>query len=178
MKPYKSIFKESDLDVIKFNTVDEFVNHVNKLRLKNKGKWVVFNCELNDTRFELKFYNTWVQIFRKVGGRNMPSEMEMNPTYFKNWLKEHMEYLLTHNTAKSKCPSGWRLPTIQELYTAYVQKVEGFKSDLYWSSSTYAQNTDDAWVVDFDYRNVYFDNGGVFDLDKTSYYYVRCVRDI
>ena len=98
MKPYKSIFKESDLDVIKFNTVDEFVNHVNKLRLKNKGKWVVFNCELNDTRFELKFYNTWVQIFRKVGGRNMPSEMEMNPTYFKNWLKEHMEYLLTHNT--------------------------------------------------------------------------------
>lgn len=75
------------------------------------------------------------------------------------------------NKAISLCPLGWRLPTIQELYTAYVQKVPGFQSSLYWSSSTYAQSTDNAWYVSF------FD-GYVYNYYKTSFGYVRCVREI
>lgn len=71
--------------------------------------------------------------------------------------------------AMSSCSPGWRLPTIQELYTAYVQKVPGFESNFYWSSSTYAQNS--VWNVHFDVGNVYYDN-------KTDYLYVRCVREI
>ena len=117
-------------------------------------------------------------IFKESLNDIVDSKLEAKQIVDISNLKWGKSFKYDWHSAKSKCPSGWRLPTIQELYTAYVQKVEGFKSDLYWSSSTYAQNTDDAWVVDFDYRNVYFDNGGVFDLDKTSYYYVRCVRDI
>jgi len=48
---------------------------------------------------------------------------------------------MSFDKAHSVCPLGWRLPTVQELYTAYVQKVPGFRSGLYWSSSTYAHGT-------------------------------------
>lgn len=73
--------------------------------------------------------------------------------------------------AMSSCSPGWRLPTIQELYTAYVQKVPGFESNYYWSSSTYAQPTSSAWDVNF--------SSGYVGLNlKTYNYYVRCVREI
>jgi hypothetical protein len=89
------------------------------------------------------------------------SSLQWGKTFKSDWI-----------SAESKCPSGWRLPTIQELYTAYKQGVEGFQSNLYWSSSTYAQNTNDAWFVDFY-------NGVVLFSGKTGNDgYVRCVRDI
>ena len=88
------------------------------------------------------------------------SNLEWGKTFKYDW-----------DSAQSKCPSGWRLPTIQELYSAYVQKVEGFKPDLYWSSSAYAQDTYAAWGVHFDF-------GGVYNFRKTFDGYVRCVRDI
>ena len=53
--------------------------------------------------------------------------------------------------ATSKCPSGWRLPTIQELHTAYVKKVEGFKLDKgYLSSSTSNPSWNGKLVMDWD----------------------------
>jgi hypothetical protein len=66
---------------------------------------------------------------------------------------------------------GWRLPTRGELCDAYDNFVDGFKKNNYWSSSTYAQNTNYAWSVDFIY-------GGVPLNAKTNSYYVRCVREI
>ncbi|MBU0999107.1 DUF1566 domain-containing protein [Patescibacteria group bacterium] len=43
------------------------------------------------------------------------------------------------------------------------------QSDNYWSSTTYANNTTNAW-------NVNFNNGNVNNNDKANSYYVRCVR--
>lgn len=88
---------------------------------------------------------------------------ENSPTYPMNW-NEANEY------AKS-LGDGWRLPTVEELKEAYDNNVQGFQSNFYWSSSTYAQSTNDAWFVDFY-------NGSVYDNIKTLNYYVRCVRNI
>lgn len=76
---------------------------------------------------------------------------------------------LTWNDAISKCPSGWRLPTIQELYSA--QTIPGFKSKQYWSLSTYTEDISRAW-------NVNFGTGGVNVNNKTNSYHVRYVKEI
>jgi hypothetical protein len=74
--------------------------------------------------------------------------------------------------AKSKCPKLWRLPTVQELYSAFESGVDGFdKSGYYWSSSTSAQHDNRAWNVDFNL-------GLLFISDITSVNHVRYVRDI
>ena len=115
MKPYKSIFKESN-DIVNSN---------------HEAKQIV---DISNLEWGKAFKATW-------------------------------------DSAQSKCPSGWRLPTIQELYSAYVQKVKGFQSYYYWSSSTDANNINYAWYVDFGY-------GYVFYNYKANGFYVRCVRDI
>ena len=77
-----------------------------------------------------------------------------------------------------KLGNGWRLPTIQELvgcinYNKYNPASDmDFKTDdCYWSSTTYALNTDYAWYV-------HFYNGDVLSSNKTNSYYVRPVRNI
>ena len=64
---------------------------------------------------------------------------------------------------------GWRLPERWELVKAYDGKVEGFKSDYYWSSTT------DVYYADLGVI-VYFFNGFVGSFNKSNYYYVRPVR--
>ena len=66
---------------------------------------------------------------------------------------------------------GWRLPTRGELCDAYDNKIKGFNKFWYWSSSTYAQGTLNAWFV-------HFVSGNVFYGGKTNYTYVRCVREV
>lgn len=91
-------------------------------------------------------------------------EWQNDPTKDKmNWYKA-VEYA-------ESLGNGWRLPTRGELADAYDNKVEGFYFNYYWSSSSYVQNTNDAWYV-------VFSNGNVGYYVKTFKYYVRCVRDI
>lgn len=92
MKPYKSLFSESTLDVQKKDT-NEIVD-ISNLQWKHFGQM--------------------------------------------NWTK-----------AMNSAPAGYRLPTVQELYTAYVQEVVGFDNQGYWSSSTHAGERNAAWVVNF-----------------------------
>ena len=72
----------------------------------------------------------------------------------------------------------WRLPTADELVgiidkdkinPAIDNAFQNTVSDYYWSSTTYAGGSLNAWIV-------YFYNGRQFGRAKTNSYYVRCVR--
>jgi len=75
--------------------------------------------------------------------------------------------------------TDWRLPNFNELYfitdksksdPAMDSTFQNVVSDFYWSATTRASSTADAWVVHF------FD-GDVNVATKTVEYFVRCVRD-
>ena len=73
----------------------------------------------------------------------------------------------------------WRLPNIRELESivdrdagdpAINSSFSVAKNPVYWSSTTFGGNTDEAWDVNFNY--------GIVDYgDKADRHYVRCVRD-
>lgn len=87
------------------------------------------------------------------------------------WEKYPSSNLMTWDEAKSLEKDGWRLPTKAELCGAFHNKVEGFQSVSYWSSSNYSQAIISAWVV-------YFYNG-LADYDsKTGSYYVKLCKEV
>ena len=74
----------------------------------------------------------------------------------------------------------WRLPNMVEL-TSIVDDTRIFPnidtsifnntmSHRYWSSTTYAGHSENAWYVGFAYADQYYQN-------KNNSYYVRCVRN-
>ena len=73
--------------------------------------------------------------------------------------------------------NGWRLPTVQELFSIVNYNKFHPASDLdmksagYWSSTTYAGNSGGAWIVHFDDGNIY---GGY----ESGSLYVRAVREV
>ena len=67
---------------------------------------------------------------------------------------------------------GWRVPSRKVLFNAFEDKVPGFKSGYYWSSTTFAGYSGLAWFVYFYGGSVF--SGGFKDLP----YFVRCVRSI
>ena len=94
-------------------------------------------------------------------------EWEQIPPIKMTW-DEATQYADSLNTMSDY---GWRLPTIKELKEAYDSKLDGFESDFYWSSSTFTQNINDAWYLDFS-------KGYKFTVHKTDINYVRCVREV
>ena len=84
------------------------------------------------------------------------SEEELNWDEAKEWCKKQGE--------------GWRLPTRLELLEAYEQKIKGFSTNVYWSSTE--SSSDGAWYQSFS-------NGLQFtDSRKSNHNYVRCIRSI
>lgn len=74
--------------------------------------------------------------------------------------------------------TDWRLPFSHELeslldrsqYRPVMREDIPFKDSLsYWSATTFAQNTQNAWIV-------MFDGAYVLSYYKTNAYHVRCVR--
>ncbi len=72
----------------------------------------------------------------------------------------------------------WRLPNKNELISIVDYSTSSFSIDshfqstisgYYWSSTTYASDTSNAWAVGFDYGNTEKGN-------KSVSIYVRCVR--
>ena len=80
------------------------------------------------------------------------SDKEMNWDDAIKWCKEQ----------------GGRLPTLIELLQAYEDKVDGFQSSIYWSSTEYSATF--AWAV-------YFSTGVPDYTYKNDAYAVRCVSD-
>ena len=71
--------------------------------------------------------------------------------------------------------NDWRLPTVNELIIMFDREtdepiIEGFSSNIYWSSTTYKGNKGSAWGIGFGYGYV-----GYYSKDYNNY--VRCVRD-
>ena len=75
--------------------------------------------------------------------------------------------------------SDWRLPNVKELRSIVDDRLynpaidtnyfPGALASSYWSSTTYAYSSSNAWIV-------YFYNGIVYYFSKTDGYFVRCVR--
>lgn len=95
-----------------------------------------------------------------------------------NW-REAMQYAGSLVLANK---DDWRLPSLRELETLLdrsalfeklrpeIRKDVPFADTLsYWSSTTFGDNTHNAWILMFD---------GAYALSyyKTNQYYVRCVR--
>lgn len=90
------------------------------------------------------------------------------------WQENPPEKPMTWNKAMEYAKSlgeGWRLPKREELIDAYVNKLEGFRSRFYWSSSTCDQNTNCAEYINFSYGYINLSN-------KADNNYVCCVREI
>ncbi len=103
-----------------------------------------------------------------------------------NWYQAAGVYDATYNSstqdvcgaATTGGHSDWRLPAKKELmsivdYSRYNPSIDpiftGTIASSYWSSTTYAYDVSLAWVVNFA-------NGDVDYYNKSSSYYVRCVR--
>jgi len=73
----------------------------------------------------------------------------------------------------------WRLPNFNELYyiadrsrynnAIYLNSFDNVVSNYYWSSTTYASVSDNAWIVNFN-------DGDDGNYGKSYSYFVRCVR--
>ena len=93
------------------------------------------------------------------------------------WSKENFGPM-SWEAAMESLPEGWRLPTIDELLSIVddakhdpATELADMLSEDYWSSTTYALNTDGyAWLVPF------YDGLGDYGYKSLSYY-VRAVLE-
>ena len=70
----------------------------------------------------------------------------------------------------------WRIPTKEELFFAYKNKIEGFQDVEYWSSS----NIPEKYKYKFPktYCTVRMNNGFINYKRNVDLYHVRCIRNI
>lgn len=69
-----------------FTNMEEYVKHINKIRLDNKNKWWFFEGTLYEQPVVIKGYNTWMQKYI-VNGLNYSNPMEESVKDFKESLR-------------------------------------------------------------------------------------------
>jgi formylglycine-generating enzyme required for sulfatase activity len=88
---------------------------------------------------------------------------------------EAMEYAGTLSLDEKE---DWRLPSARELetlldrnkYRPVMRDEVPFRDQLsYWSSTTFSENTNNAWIL-------MFDGAYVLSYYKSNRYHIRCVR--
>jgi len=125
----------------------------------------------------------WVMVRDNVTGLVWENKMDDDSIHDKdntyNWNDAQSVFIATLNSQNFGGHSDWRLPTVIEL--SFLVDRDGYDpsinttyfpntvSSYYWSSTTHASNPDYAWLV-------YFDDGEVDNLEKSSLGYVRAVR--
>ncbi len=72
--------------------------------------------------------------------------------------------------AVEKLGNGWRLPTIEEFFMIYKNKLINNNSKGYWSSTEYG-NEGFAWYFSFNSEDAYYSS-------KDNASYVRAVRNL
>lgn len=73
-----------------FTDAKQFVDALNKARLENRHKWIVYVGMVCDRKVEIKTYDhTYLQIF-KVDGLNDPPAMDIKVTVWKNYILERL----------------------------------------------------------------------------------------
>ena len=165
---YKRIYLNSNKNIFislqsKFNIDKEFNKKINSL---------AHNINPNSMNF-VKKGDVVIDKDRKLmwqDNKSLNSQKQMN------W-QQARKYCKNLKLAGHK---DWRLPTIQELSTiidldrynpAIAKEFKNVKSDWYWTNTSCASNSNDAWGLYFKYGSDYHDY-------KNSSAYVRCVRKI
>lgn len=103
----------------------------------------------------------------------------MDDNVIRNWDEAFAYCDDLNNDAAFAGKTHWRLPSVTELqsivdYGNSLPAIEGVaftgtNSSSYWSASSVASNSADAWLVNFS-------SGGFSNNNVTVNYHVRCVR--
>lgn len=88
----------NQLEISGVSDKKEIIKRINKFRLENKDNWYQVSVQYGDIfTYQLKVWDTWVQIGRKVFtdtgevAHNYPSEMELNVGEFKSYLDRFIQ---------------------------------------------------------------------------------------
>lgn len=82
------------MEELNFKKAEDFVKHVNKVRLDNKGKWWYVTAEVCGIKVSIKGYETWMQIYR-VDGINCSNSLERSVANFKKDILKPIENTLS-----------------------------------------------------------------------------------
>ena len=72
---------------IQTNNANEAVKLINKIRLNNSNKWYQINLSYKDKIYNIKAFNTWLQIFSN-GNTNYSNSMDQTIKQYKEHLFE------------------------------------------------------------------------------------------
>lgn len=73
-------------------STEDFIKHINKIRLENKNKWYFYTGTVNNKQIQLKAYETWIQILR-INGVNFSSCMDMSVKQFKDYILNSLNHI-------------------------------------------------------------------------------------
>ncbi len=98
-------------------------------------------------------------------------EVENISSQVKNVKLSFIEAKVYCKDSQYASKNDWRLPNLEELKLIYNNKsmLSFYESSYHWTATTYAGNTQNAYIV-------YFGNGYYGNRNKNLSYHFRCVR--